>query len=165
MTTAEAMAARRPSPPRGGGGVRGTRAASRNRPRAPTRWPWRGGLRRRPSHLPLPDSEVLRAGGRGPSSPPQARRAGAPLRRLRAPPRRGEDGAGGKHRSRARRRAGESAARGHGSGSGLLLSPCVLSLPSRPASLRDGERRPVPRGAAALGRAAEWKEEGGEGQS
>ncbi|XP_039778327.1 uncharacterized protein LOC120645620 [Panicum virgatum] len=34
MTTAEAMAARRPSPPRGGGGVRGTRAASRNRPRA-----------------------------------------------------------------------------------------------------------------------------------
>ncbi|XP_039815009.1 serine/arginine repetitive matrix protein 3-like [Panicum virgatum] len=34
MTTAEAMTARRPSPPRGGGGVRGTRAASRNRPRA-----------------------------------------------------------------------------------------------------------------------------------
>ena len=34
MTTAEAMAARWPSPPRAGGGVRGTRAASRNRPRA-----------------------------------------------------------------------------------------------------------------------------------
>ncbi|XP_039797753.1 translation initiation factor IF-2-like [Panicum virgatum] len=87
--TAERALRRPRAPPRreeGEAGVRGTRAAPRNRPRAPTRWPWRGGLRRRPSHLPLPDSEVRRAGGRGPSSPPRARRAGAPLRRLRAPP-------------------------------------------------------------------------------
>ena len=90
--TAERALRRPRAPPRreeGEAGVRGTRAAPRNRPRAPTRWPWRGGLRRRPSHLPLPDSEVRRTGGRGPSSPPRARRAGAPLWRLRAPPRAG----------------------------------------------------------------------------